>query len=90
MADSKKRDDFTVEMNDLDKEQREGLIPRDGPSPLRPAKPASNEALVSIISYCLSSIVMTTSNKYVLSGVDYNLNFFLLAVQVGRMGASKT
>jgi len=25
---------------------------------------------------------MTTTNKYVLSGVDFNLNFFLLAVQV--------
>lgn len=26
---------------------------------------------------------MTVTNKYVLSGMDYNLNFLLLCVQVG-------
>ncbi|GMM31099.1 GDP-mannose transporter [Martiniozyma asiatica (nom. inval.)] len=39
-----------------------------------------NSGPVSILCYCLSSILMTTTNKYVVSG-DFNLNFFLLAVQ---------
>jgi len=40
-----------------------------------------NSGPVSILSYCLSSILMTVTNKYVLSGFSFNLNFFLLAVQ---------
>lgn len=36
----------------------------------------------SILAYCLSSISMTVVNKYVVSGSDWNLNFFYLAVQV--------
>ncbi|EGV60423.1 GDP-mannose transporter into the lumen of the Golgi [Yamadazyma tenuis] len=39
-----------------------------------------NSAPVSIFSYCASSILMTLTNKFVLSG-DFNLNFFLLAIQ---------
>ncbi|KAM7182748.1 hypothetical protein V8F33_014052 [Rhypophila sp. PSN 637] len=35
----------------------------------------------SIMAYCLSSISMTVVNKYVVSGSDWNLNFFYLAVQ---------
>ena len=35
-----------------------------------------------ILSYCASSIIMTVTNKYVLSGLDFNLNFLLVAVQV--------
>ncbi|KAL0473715.1 GDP-mannose transporter [Neurospora intermedia] len=35
----------------------------------------------SIIAYCLSSISMTVVNKYVVSGSEWNLNFFYLAVQ---------
>jgi hypothetical protein len=31
---------------------------------------------------------MVVTNKYVLSGLDYNLNFFLLAVQVGSFPQS--
>ncbi|AEO69315.1 uncharacterized protein THITE_2119578 [Thermothielavioides terrestris NRRL 8126] len=38
----------------------------------------------SILSYCLASISMTVVNKYVVSGSAWNLNFFYLAVQVGR------
>jgi hypothetical protein len=40
--------------------------------------------VAAILSYCGSSILMTVTNKYVLSGVDFNLNFFLLCVQVWR------
>ncbi|KAK4227727.1 putative GDP-mannose transporter [Podospora fimiseda] len=35
----------------------------------------------SIIAYCLSSISMTVVNKYVVSGSDWNLMFFYLAIQ---------
>ncbi|KAL2168639.1 hypothetical protein VTG60DRAFT_6983 [Thermothelomyces hinnuleus] len=35
----------------------------------------------SILAYCLSSISMTVVNKYVVSGSEWNLNFFYLAVQ---------
>lgn len=41
----------------------------------------ANSAPISIASYCLSSILMTTTNKYVLASYGFNLNFFLLAVQ---------
>lgn len=41
-----------------------------------------NNGPVSILAYCLSSILMTCTNKYVVSGnPDFNLNFLLLAVQ---------
>jgi GDP-mannose transporter len=90
MADGKPREEFTIEMDDLDREQREGLLAREAserPTLAIPHEKPSNEALISIISYCVSSIVMTTSNKYVLSGADYNLNFLLLAVQVCVLAA---
>jgi GDP-mannose transporter len=41
----------------------------------------ANQGILSVLCYCVSSILMTTTNKYVLSGLDYNLNFLLLAVQ---------
>jgi len=54
--------------------------------PVEMAKPSStpvaNNALFPILSYCASSILMTVTNKYVLSGLNFNLNFFLLMVQV--------
>lgn len=40
-----------------------------------------NHPLLPVVSYCLASISMTASNKYVLSGFQFNLNFFLLMVQ---------
>ncbi|ODQ82815.1 hypothetical protein BABINDRAFT_31545 [Babjeviella inositovora NRRL Y-12698] len=40
-----------------------------------------NNGPVAIGAYCFSSILMTVTNKYVVSGSDFNLNFFLLAVQ---------
>lgn len=38
-----------------------------------------NSAPISVLSYCLSSILMTLTNKYVLNGLT--LNFLVLAVQ---------
>lgn len=43
---------------------------------------AANEATIAILSYCCSSILMTVTNKYVLSGHSFNLNFFMLGIQV--------
>lgn len=40
-----------------------------------------NNGPVSILSYCMSSILMTVTNKYVLAGTSFNMNFVLLLVQ---------
>jgi len=58
-----------------------------GPAPSLTSKHVSasnwqNNPILPVISYCASSIMMTVANKYILSFPDYNLNFFLLAVQV--------
>lgn len=78
MADDKKSDDYKIDMP-AGKEFR-------APSPaLRPPQrnvPVTENPMIAVVAYCGSSILMTTTNKYVLSGVDFNLNFFLLAVQV--------
>ena len=81
MADEKKRDDYTLEMG-----ERNGNT-FEPPKPIvRPAAPTTavaNNPILPILSYCGSSILMTVMNKFVLSGMDFNLNFFLLCVQVG-------
>ncbi|KAI5951634.1 VRG4 [Candida jiufengensis] len=41
----------------------------------------SNSGPISIFAYCLSSILMTVTNKFVVSGFNFNLNFLLLAIQ---------
>ncbi|KAI9289953.1 hypothetical protein BC943DRAFT_312989 [Umbelopsis sp. AD052] len=38
-------------------------------------------AALPIISYCTASILMTVTNKYVVSGYDFNMNFLLLSIQ---------
>ncbi|KAK9453823.1 hypothetical protein V1511DRAFT_522378 [Dipodascopsis uninucleata] len=40
-----------------------------------------NSPVLSIMSYCMASILMTVTNKFVLSGYSFNLNFFLLMIQ---------
>ncbi|KAF2750261.1 UDP-galactose transporter [Sporormia fimetaria CBS 119925] len=78
MADNKKTDDYAINMSDL------GEPSKRAPSPMRPPQrhnPVTENAMIAILSYCGSSILMTVTNKYVLSGVDFNLNFFLLCVQ---------
>jgi GDP-mannose transporter len=79
MADDKKSDDYKIDMPG-------GNEFRAMSPPVRPAQrqhvSVTENPMLSIFAYCGSSILMMTTNKYVLSGVDYNLNFFLLAVQV--------
>jgi GDP-mannose transporter len=41
------------------------------------------KAGLPIFTYCLASIVMTVTNKYVVSG-DFNMVFLLLTVQVSK------
>lgn len=41
----------------------------------------ANSGPLSIACYCVSSILMTVTNKYVLSGYSFNFNFLLLAIQ---------
>ena len=53
-------------------------IPRHSP----PSTNWQNNPILPLISYCGSSILMTGANKYILSFPNYNLKFFLLAVQV--------
>ncbi|KAI9762333.1 MAG: GDP-mannose transporter [Chaenotheca gracillima] len=79
MADDKKRDDYTIEMDDVN--NKRAFTPPSPPSRAPAAAAAANSALLPILSYCASSILMTVTNKYVLSGTDFNLNFFLLCVQ---------
>jgi GDP-mannose transporter len=42
----------------------------------------TNSPPISILAYCLASISMTITNKYCVSGANWNLNFFYLAIQV--------
>ncbi|KAF9929359.1 GDP-mannose transporter into the lumen of the Golgi [Linnemannia zychae] len=46
-----------------------------------PQDSLANSATISILAYCTSSIVMTVTNKMVLSHFDFNMNFLLLAIQ---------
>lgn len=80
MAEDKKSDNYTVEMDKLDQGNRAFEAP---PLP-RSAPPSSvsNNPILPVLAYCGSSILMTVMNKYVLSGTNFNLNFFLLCVQV--------
>ena len=41
-----------------------------------------NSPMIAVLAYCVASISMTVVNKYVVSGREWNLNFFYLAVQV--------
>ena len=79
MAEGKRRDDYTVEMGERNGNHFEPpKIARPSVSPL---PSVSNNPILPVLSYCGSSILMTVLNKFVLSG-NFNLNFFLLAVQV--------
>ena len=81
MADDKKNDEYEMTSS---KEFR-APSPTVRPTPRAHGTTSTTETpLFAILAYCGSSILMTTTNKYVLSGVDFNLNFFLLAVQVRR------
>jgi GDP-mannose transporter len=76
MAEKEKQEDFRVDIGD---DKRPFTPPR---STSAPAAPVAAGPLAAILSYCVSSLLMTLANKYVLSGIDFNLNFMLLAIQV--------
>lgn len=83
MADDKKTDGYAIEMDKLGQGNRTFEAPAPPPQP-RGAPPAalSSNPILPVLAYCGSSILMTVMNKYVLSGTNFNLNFFLLCVQV--------
>ena len=91
MAEDKKRDDFVVELGDRNGKSFEPAQPilssqssNNNHSTPKAAAAMANNPIFPVLSYCGSSILMTVTNKYVLSGLNYNLNFFLLCVQVRR------
>ena len=90
MTDDKRRDDDEMELGE---KSSSSLL--DNPSSPQPPRSATspfssyyNSAALPILSYCASSILMTVTNKYVLSGRDYDLNFLLLCVQVSSLWSS--
>lgn len=50
--------------------------------PGAPLASATTSPVLAIVSYCASSILMTVTNKFVFAGSHFNLNFFMLCVQV--------
>lgn len=90
MADDKKRDDFTIDMNERNgKPYDSPSSPRHVPQAAAPLAAVANNPVLPILSYCTSSILMTVTNKFVLSGFGFNLNFFLLCVQVCSPSAER-
>jgi GDP-mannose transporter len=79
MADDKKSDDYKVEMGSARGSRAPSPVVR---APSLKSNSITENPVAAILGYCGSSIFMTVTNKYVLSGVDFNLNFFLLCVQV--------
>src|SRR5436305_14331469 len=81
--DDKKRDEaYSMELPERPSGQAPPVIrqlPRAVPQSV---SSITNNPILAILGYCGSSILMTTTNKFVLSGLDFNLNFFLLLVQV--------
>lgn len=82
MADDKKTDDYTVQMDKLDQGNKEFEAAPPPQPRAAPPSPVAGHPALPVLAYCGSSIMMTVMNKYVLSGLDFNLNFLLLMVQV--------
>lgn len=76
MADDKKSDDYSV--GSARGSRSSSPVTRTSKSG---GSSITENPVIAILSYCGSSILMTVTNKYVLSGRDFNLNFFLLCVQ---------
>ncbi|KAI0400945.1 hypothetical protein F4802DRAFT_582441 [Xylaria palmicola] len=88
----KKNEDYAIRMPESGSRspfggEKDPFIP---PRPSRGAPHASfssrlakveNNPSASILAYCFASISMTIVNKYVVSGSEWNLNFFYLAIQ---------
>lgn len=87
MAEKEKQEDYRVEIPGDDK--RPYSPPPAPRSAAVPAVQVSNSPVAAILSYCAASILMTLTNKYVLSGLDFNLNFLLLCVQVCILSPSR-
>lgn len=84
MGEGKKTDDYAVDMDKLDQGNKEfEAAPPPQPRSV-PSSNMSNSPALPVLAYCGSSILMTVMNKYVLSGLDFNLNFLLLMVQVSH------
>ena len=62
--------------------ERQGQSFEKPQSPRAPVISRKESPIPPVLSYCISSIMMTVANKYILSFPAFNLNFFLLAVQV--------
>ena len=93
----KKNEDYVVRMPESDDDaagEKDAFLARNNSHAL-PSRPRAatanfsktfsnldNRPGISILAYCMSSISMTVVNKYVVSGSDWNLNFFYLAIQV--------
>ncbi|KAI9796823.1 MAG: GDP-mannose transporter into the lumen of the Golgi [Piccolia ochrophora] len=77
----KRDDDYTVEVEKLGGMDKSFDAPPTPRTPQAPSPPLANNPIIPILSYCGSSILMTVTNKFVLSGRGFNLNFFLLCVQ---------
>lgn len=84
MADGKRTDDYTIEMDKLDQGNKGFEAPPPPQPRSAPSNSLQNNPVLPVLAYCGSSILMTVMNKYVLSGTDFNLNFFLLCIQVRR------
>jgi hypothetical protein len=87
MADNKKRDDLVIDLDEktgrYDSPMRSPMSPTPRtPGMQQPAPPPASNPIIPVLAYCGSSILMTVTNKFVLSGSGFNLNFFLLCVQV--------
>ena len=82
MSDDKKSDDYRVDMPSGKEFRAPSPLQRASTSHRGSAGSITENPVAAILAYCGSSILMTVTNKYVLSGVDFNLPFFLLAVQV--------
>lgn len=98
--DDKKNEDYVLRMPGDDKyREKDAFIPSKSSAGRRPlghshnaAPPAITQSIsrldnnpsLSVAAYCLSSISMTVVNKYVVSGSNWNLMLFYLAVQVRR------
>lgn len=94
MASDKKSDDFAIRIpersdsfqEDLEKDPFLARTPSHRvahtPGLVDKLAKAQNSPGVSILAYCFSSISMTVVNKYCVSGKDWNLNLYYLAVQV--------
>lgn len=80
MAEDKRSDEKLMEQGSSRTFEAPASQPRHTPSPSSSAG-WSNNPILPVLAYCGSSILMTVMNKYVLSGLDFNLNFFLLLVQ---------